>query len=216
MSSDKGKAIKLWDELSGKFRGSPRIDQSKPYWASEWSWSPLFDGFSPCKHEKYPYYQEKDGLLFYATNKSHRVYAQWDLFEEKGKCQKLCSRKDQCGYDWDALYHNMLKKYGIEVDPGEAEKMGWIRFKPKVLSLRILDTIYPFVYGGTILAQLQANPEKSAVFANWENDDDWMIKIGMLDNILPIFSPEKEFKEMMKDGSVKKVLENSGRITLTI
>ena len=216
MSSDKEKAIKLWDELSGKFRGSPRIDQSKPYWTSEWSWSPLYDGHSPCKHEKYPYYQEKDGLSFYATNNSYRVYAPWDLFETKEKCQELCQKKDQCGYEWDALYHDMLTEHGLKVEPGEAEKTGWIRFKPKVLSLRILDTIYPFVYGGTILAQFQSNPEKSAVFVDWENDDDWMPQIGLLDSVLPIFSPENEFEEMMKDSRVRKALEESSRITLTI
>lgn len=206
MGSAKRRAQKLWDELSEQYRGKNRVDQGNPYWASEWSWKPIFDGFLPSKHEKYPYFAVVNGLSFYATNTNYRIYAPWDLFTEKEECQKLCDKKNSCGYEWDILYNEKLKEFGLKIEPGKAEQFGWFRYKPKVLALRIADWFS--ASGWPIVSQMETKPGCVVALVKWENDDGWMDKIGLWDGKTPVFAKLEEYGQMLADPIASNTLKN--------
>lgn len=125
--SDKRKAQRLWDELYAAYKDQPLLSDTSDLWCSEWSWSGLCDGILSSHHEKYPYIQIKDGIVFYATGTNYRVYAIWDLFDNEEDCDSLCSRKNSCGYEWDVLFNRKLSEYGLKSDVNKyrMKKYGW-------------------------------------------------------------------------------------------
>ena len=125
--SDRRKAEKLWEELYNKYKNQPPINNTDDYYCSEWSWTPICDGYSSYQHEKYPYIQIKDGIVFYATGKNYRVYAIWDLYPTKEECDILTHEKNNTGYEWDILYNRKCNEYRLEAEPGQMKQLGWIK-----------------------------------------------------------------------------------------
>lgn len=125
--SDKRKAEKLWEELYNKYKNQPPLNNTDDYYCSEWSWTPIYDGYSSYQHEKYPYIQIKDGIVFYATGKNYRIYAIWDLFPTKEECDVLTHEKNNTGYEWDILYNRKCNEYGLDVEPCRMKQLGWIK-----------------------------------------------------------------------------------------
>lgn len=121
------KALNLWNKLYNQYKNHPPLKNTSNLWCSEWSWFPICDGNMPSKHENYPYYQIKDGIVFYATGTNYRVYAIWDLFKTKEECDKMCDRKGECSYSWEDLWSKKLTKYGLKSNPIKMEELSWIK-----------------------------------------------------------------------------------------
>lgn len=119
------RAEKVWMELYEEYKNKSPLSSTRKLWVSEWSWTPMCDGIFPFQHYLYPYFQIKDGIIFYATGTNYRVYAIWDLFNKKPDCQKLCDEKNKCGYSWEILYQRKLTEYGLQAAPNRMEELGW-------------------------------------------------------------------------------------------
>lgn len=125
--SGKRRAQRLWDELYTKWKDQPPLTDTSNLWCSEWSYAGICDGIFSYQHEKYPYIQIKDGIVFYATGTNYRVYAIWDLFDNEEDCDNLCKRKNSCGYEWDTLFNRKLSEYGLKSDINKykVQEYGW-------------------------------------------------------------------------------------------
>lgn len=77
-----------------------------PYWISEWSWTPLADGYfafegKMAQANKCVIKDAKNPIYFYRTHpQNHRIYFPWDLYPTKIEALEMSDFKDSFVYNW--------------------------------------------------------------------------------------------------------------------
>lgn len=82
-----------------KTHNGKKIKLNKEYYVSEWSWTPIADGYSVFP-EIIRYAQEIDGYMIYTTGTSCRYYFAWDIHELKEDARRITDIKNSYCYDW--------------------------------------------------------------------------------------------------------------------
>ena len=75
------------------------IKLGETYWVSEWSWTPLYDGYK--EYEAVIRNVEViNGYNVYTTGKNYRHYFAWDICQTKEEAKEISKIKDSYAYDW--------------------------------------------------------------------------------------------------------------------
>lgn len=114
------------------------IELNKEYFVSEWSWSPLCDGYNVYP-EILRYVQEIDGYKVYTTGKNYRHYFAWDIHETEDAAREITNLKDSYGYDWCDIENKLIDKSKIINTPDRALSFEEIDFDslPEQGSIRV-------------------------------------------------------------------------------
>ena len=75
------------------------IKLGETYWVSEWSWSPVSDGYSEYE-ETIRNVEVIDGYKVYTTGKNYRHYFAWDIHQSKEDAAEISKIKSKYAYDW--------------------------------------------------------------------------------------------------------------------
>ncbi|MCH1964371.1 hypothetical protein MCG45_16195 [Clostridium perfringens] len=95
-----------------KVHNNKKIELGKEYWVSEWSWSPICDGYIP--HQEIIEFAEKiDGYNVYTTGTNYRYYFAWDIYNTKEEAEVMCKFKGKYGYDWCTKVEHSLINYSL-------------------------------------------------------------------------------------------------------
>lgn len=86
------------------------IEIGKKYWVSEWSWSPMCDGYFPCEETIRYSYIDKDGSKVYISGGNYRVYMPYDICETEEEAKKICKIKGNYAYDSCKYEHHMTEE----------------------------------------------------------------------------------------------------------
>lgn len=95
------------------------IELNKEYFVSEWSWTPIADGYSVFP-ETIRHVQEIDGYKVYTTGKNYRHYFAWDIHKTEEAARKMTNLKDSYGYDWCDVENHLIDKSKIINTPDRA------------------------------------------------------------------------------------------------
>lgn len=86
------------EELKKKYNDR-EISLGDSYWVSEWSWSPIYDGYKEYE-ETIRNVENIDGYKVYTTGKNYRHYFAWDIHKTKEEAAEISNVKHRYAYDW--------------------------------------------------------------------------------------------------------------------
>ena len=100
---EKSTMDKIFNNLMVKYNYK-EIELNKTYWVSEWSWTPIADGYFAYE-QTIRSVENIDGVMVYRTEKNNRKYFAWDLYETEEEAKKMSEFKNSYGYTW-AFYES--------------------------------------------------------------------------------------------------------------